>query len=69
MLADRPPSAASAAEVIDQMRSDAARLRGGRDVFLPPRPGDDTLVLVDRRSARDGDAEARGDAHRARRST
>ncbi len=26
-------------------------------MFLPPRPGDDTLVLVDRRSARDGDAE------------
>ncbi len=54
-LSDRPPSAASAAEVIDQVRSDAARVRGGREVFLPPRPGDETLVLVDRRSQ---DAEA-----------
>ena len=59
LLADRPPSAASAAEVVDQMRSsEAARLRGGRDVVLPPRPGDDTLILVDRRSSRGDDAEA-----------
>ncbi len=55
MLSDRPPSAPSAADVIDQMR-DASRLRGGREVLLPPRPGDDTLVLIDRRPARgDGD--------------
>jgi D-alanine-D-alanine ligase len=58
VLADRPPSAASAAEVIDQVRSDAARVRGGREVFLPPRPGDETLVLVDRRSSRADEAEA-----------
>src|SRR6476469_11169092 len=45
VLADRPPSAASAADVIDQMRSDATRVRGGREVFLPPRPGDSTLVI------------------------
>jgi D-alanine-D-alanine ligase len=57
-LSDRPPSAATAAEVIDQARSDATRLRGGREVFLPPRPGDETLVLVDRRSARADEAEA-----------
>lgn len=57
VLADRPPSAASAAEVIDQMRSDVPRPRGGRDVFLPPRPGDDTLLLIEHRDAR-GDAEA-----------
>lgn len=56
VLADRPPSAASAAEVIDQLKSETARLRGGREVFLPPRPGDDTLVLVDRRSTRDADS-------------
>ncbi len=55
LLADRPPSAASAADVIDQMRSEAARARSGRDVVLPGRPGDDTLILVDRRS---DDAEA-----------
>ncbi len=57
-LSDRPPSAASAAEVIDQMRSDTTRIRGGKEVFLPPRPGDETLVLVDRRSARADEAEA-----------
>ncbi len=57
-LSDRPPSAATAAEVIDQARSDATRVRGGREVFLPPRPGDETLVLVDRRSARADEAEA-----------
>ncbi len=58
MLSDRPPSAPSAADVIDQMR-DASRLRGGREVLLPPRPGDDTLVLIDRRPARgDGDEGA-----------
>src|SRR5215467_13638813 len=57
-LSDRPPSAATAAEVIDQARNDATRVRGGREVFLPPRPGDETLVLVDRRSARADDAEA-----------
>ena len=58
LLADRPPSAASAADVIDQMRSEATRLRTGRDVVLPARPGDDTLILVDRRSPRTDDAEA-----------
>ena len=56
VLPDRPPSAASAADVIDQMRSDAGRLRGGREVILPPRPGESTLVLVDRPSARDDQA-------------
>ena len=56
VLADRPPSASSAAEVIEQMRSDVSRLRTGRAVFLPPYPGDDTLVLVDRRGT--GGAEA-----------
>ena len=56
MLSDRPPSAPSAADVIDQMR-DATRVRGGREVILPPRPGDDTLVLIDRRPARVGSDE------------
>jgi D-alanine-D-alanine ligase len=44
-LADRPPSAASAADVIDQMR-EASSTRGGRDIVMPARPGDDTLMLV-----------------------
>jgi D-alanine-D-alanine ligase len=60
VLADRPPTAASAADVIDQAREqvkgEIVRVRGGREVFLPARPGDDTLVLVDRHRARD-DAE------------
>ncbi len=59
LLADRPPSAASAADVIDQMRSDAARAaRGGRDVFLPPQPGENTLVIIDRRPSGSDAAEA-----------
>jgi D-alanine-D-alanine ligase len=57
VLADRPPSAASAAEVIEQTRNDVARVRGGREVFLPPRPAEETIVLVDRRSARADEAE------------
>lgn len=58
VLADRPPSAASAADVIEQTRSDVTRLRGGREVFMPPRPGDETIVLVDRRPAGPDGAEA-----------
>jgi D-alanine-D-alanine ligase len=58
VLADRPPSAASASDVIEQMRTDAARTaRSGREVFLPPRPGEETLVLLDHR-ADDEDARA-----------
>lgn len=54
VLADRAPSAASAAEVIDQMRAETVRARAGREVILPARPGNgsDTLVLLDRREAR-----------------
>jgi D-alanine-D-alanine ligase len=59
LLADRPPSASSAADVLDQMRTDASRNRTGRDVFLPPRPGDDTLILVARHAAsKDADVVA-----------
>lgn len=57
VLADRPPSAASAAEVIDQVRSDTAR-RGGREVYLPPRPGEESLIVIDRRSGRNDEADA-----------
>ena len=56
VLADRPPSAASAAEVIEQSRTDASRLRGGREVLFPPRPGDQTVLVLDRRP--DGETEA-----------
>jgi D-alanine-D-alanine ligase len=56
VLSDRPPSAASAAEVIDQTRNDATR-RGGRDLLLPPRPGEDTVLIVDRPAVKSDGAE------------
>ena len=49
VLADRPPTAASAAEVIEQARAEGTRSRGGREVFLLPRPGAETLLAIDRR--------------------
>ncbi len=45
VLADRPPTAASAADVISQMR-EAVGPSGGREVLMPARPSDDTLLLV-----------------------
>jgi D-alanine-D-alanine ligase len=51
VLADRPPTATSAAEVIEQSRVEGSRSRGGREVFLLPRPGDETLLAIDRRGA------------------
>jgi D-alanine-D-alanine ligase len=57
VLADRPPSAASAADVIEQMRSEVTRQRAGRDIFFPPYPGDDTLVLVNRGQTKADGAE------------
>ena len=50
ILADRLPSASSAAEVIEQSRLDGARTRGGREVLLPPRPASDTLLVLNRQS-------------------
>jgi D-alanine-D-alanine ligase len=47
VLPDRPPSAASAAEVIEQARSDGARARSGREVHLPARPAGETLLAID----------------------
>jgi D-alanine-D-alanine ligase len=49
ILAERPPTAASAAEVIEQVRSEGMRLRSGREIFLVPRPGDKTLLAIDNR--------------------
>src|SRR4051794_18368214 len=60
ILADRPPTATAASDVIEQLKTEPARVRGGREVFLPARPGDSTLVLVDRRS--DGDRDSEGAA-------
>ncbi len=54
ILADRPPTAASAAAVIAQMRN-GERGRGGREVLMPARPGGDTLLRLARPG---GDAQA-----------
>jgi len=48
VLPDRAPSAANAAEVIEQSRNEATRTRGGREVLLPPRPGEPSMVALDR---------------------
>jgi D-alanine-D-alanine ligase len=58
ILPDRAPSAASAAEVIEQARNEGTRVRGGREVLLPPRPGDQTMVVLERPS--DGDDQSTG---------
>jgi D-alanine-D-alanine ligase len=48
-LADRPPTAVSTADVIEQARLDAARpLRSGREVHLPARPSEETILSIDR---------------------
>ena len=48
-LADRPPTATSAAEVIEQARLDAARpLRSGREAHFMARPGEETILSIDR---------------------
>src|SRR5689334_23203281 len=57
VLADRPPLAASASEVIEQSRAEAGRLRSGREVLPPPHPGTDTLLVLER----DRDSLARVD--------
>ena len=49
-LADRAPTAASAADAIEQARLDAARpSRGGREVHLVARPSAETILSIDRR--------------------
>jgi D-alanine-D-alanine ligase len=51
-LADRPPSAVSAAEVIEQSRLEAARpSREGREVHFMARPTAETILSIDRRTA------------------
>ena len=56
VLADRPPSAASAAEVIEQSRHESGRLRGGREILVPPKPGADTMLVLDSRGS-NGESE------------
>jgi D-alanine-D-alanine ligase len=37
------------------MQSDVSRLRGGKEVFLPGRPGEETLLVIDRRQSEESD--------------
>jgi D-alanine-D-alanine ligase len=51
-LADRPPTAMSAHDVIEQARLDAARpLRSGREVHFMARPSEETILSIDRAAA------------------
>ncbi len=53
-IADRPPTAMSAADVIEQSRLDAARPRGGgREVHMIARPGEETVLSIQRAQGRD----------------
>ena len=59
MLADRPPSAMSAAEVIEQARLESGtQLRSGREVHLVARPSAETMLSIDRRPAAAGADES-----------
>jgi D-alanine-D-alanine ligase len=54
-LADKPPTAASASEVIEQTRSEMKALRAGREVHLLPRPSEETILAIDRTPTRGED--------------
>lgn len=66
-IADRPPQAMSAAEVIEHARVEAshARLdparanRSQREVHLVARPSEETILNIDRLKSRDGDDDDR----------
>ncbi|HEX7019962.1 MAG TPA: D-alanine--D-alanine ligase family protein [Gemmatimonadaceae bacterium] len=48
-LADKAPTAISAADVIEQARLDSARpVRSGREIHLVAHPGDETILSIDR---------------------
>jgi D-alanine-D-alanine ligase len=56
-IADRPPTAVSAADVIEQARLDAARpAREGREVHLVARPSAETILAIDRQLSSNRDA-------------
>ncbi|HXW06219.1 MAG TPA: D-alanine--D-alanine ligase family protein [Vicinamibacterales bacterium] len=57
-IADRPPTAMSAGEVIEHARLEGARLaRGAREVHLLARPSEETILSIDRgMPARSADA-------------
>jgi D-alanine-D-alanine ligase len=55
-IADRPPTATSAGEVIEQVRVESARpARSGREVHLVARPSDETILSIDRSTVARGD--------------
>ncbi len=54
-LADKPPTAASASEVIEQTRSEMKGLRAGREVHLVARPSEETILAIDRMQGRGGE--------------
>jgi len=57
-LADRAPVAMSAGEVIEQARLQAARpVRAGREALIAARPGEDTVLTIERRHAEAGHPE------------
>ncbi|MGE0461063.1 MAG: D-alanine--D-alanine ligase family protein [Vicinamibacterales bacterium] len=54
-LPDRPPTALSAADVIESARAAAAKpLPGGRDAIMPAHPGTDTLLTIERNAEGSG---------------
>ena len=55
-LADKPPTAASASEVIEQTRSEIQALRAGREGHLLPRPSEETILAIDRSHTRGDEA-------------
>src|SRR6476661_1117759 len=58
-LADRAPTAVSAAEVIEQARLEAARpSRGGREVHFMARPSEETILSIDRRPSHAEEGQA-----------
>ena len=51
-IPDRPPTSVVAAEVIAKARQEAGRVnRSGREAYLVPHPGEETLLTVERTSA------------------
>jgi D-alanine-D-alanine ligase len=59
VVADKAPTAISAAEVIEQARLDAARpVRSGREVHMVARPSQETILSIDRAGARPNDGQA-----------
>jgi D-alanine-D-alanine ligase len=56
-IADRPPTAMSAGEVIEHARLEGARqVRSAREVHLVARPSEETILSIDREAPRSADA-------------